>query len=149
MYDNNYLSHYGIKGQRWGVRRFQNADGSINRANKRSPTSGEKKETVKKVAKGVVIAAAVVGSAWVAQKYGGRAIRGAKAAKYSAKPTTKAHRVTKARRDMGYYKNYKTGRINLNRTMPTTSVSRGSLFVQNSSMLTQPVSQLTKSTLGL
>ena len=24
-----YLAHYGIKGQRWGVRRFQNNDGSL------------------------------------------------------------------------------------------------------------------------
>lgn len=30
----NYLSHYGIKGQKWGVRRFQNADGSLTSAGK-------------------------------------------------------------------------------------------------------------------
>lgn len=27
--DNTYLEHYGIKGQQWGVRRFQNEDGSL------------------------------------------------------------------------------------------------------------------------
>lgn len=28
-YEENYLAHYGIKGQKWGIRRFQNADGSL------------------------------------------------------------------------------------------------------------------------
>lgn len=28
-YYDEYLEHHGIKGQRWGVRRFQNADGSL------------------------------------------------------------------------------------------------------------------------
>ena len=27
--DNPYLCHHGIKGQHWGVRRFQNKDGSL------------------------------------------------------------------------------------------------------------------------
>lgn len=30
--DNNFLIHYGIKGMHWGVRRFQNADGSLTKA---------------------------------------------------------------------------------------------------------------------
>ena len=30
-----YLVHHGIKGQRWGVRRFQNTDGSLTTAGKR------------------------------------------------------------------------------------------------------------------
>lgn len=29
MYYRNYLYHHGIKGQRWGIRRFQNPDGSV------------------------------------------------------------------------------------------------------------------------
>lgn len=29
LYETNYLMHYGIKGQKWGVRRFQNDDGTL------------------------------------------------------------------------------------------------------------------------
>lgn len=28
-----YIKHHGIKGQRWGIRRFQNKDGSLIRSN--------------------------------------------------------------------------------------------------------------------
>lgn len=31
----NELYHHGIKGQRWGVRRYQNPDGSLTSAGKR------------------------------------------------------------------------------------------------------------------
>lgn len=27
--DGTYLIHHGIKGQRWGIRRFQNPDGTL------------------------------------------------------------------------------------------------------------------------
>ena len=37
MYNNQYteLYHFGIKGQKWGVRRYQNADGSLTEAGKK------------------------------------------------------------------------------------------------------------------
>lgn len=31
----NYIMHHGIKGQRWGVRRFENPDGTLTDAGKR------------------------------------------------------------------------------------------------------------------
>lgn len=30
-----YLAHHGVKGMRWGVRKYQNADGSLNEAGKK------------------------------------------------------------------------------------------------------------------
>lgn len=40
-----YLVHHGILGQRWGVRRFQNPDGSLTKAGKKRYA----KETMKKL----------------------------------------------------------------------------------------------------
>ena len=34
-YNNDYLMHYGVKGMKWGVRRYQNADGSLTPAGKK------------------------------------------------------------------------------------------------------------------
>lgn len=33
-YEDNYLMHHGIKGQKWGSRRWQNSDGTFNEAGK-------------------------------------------------------------------------------------------------------------------
>lgn len=53
----DYLVHHGIKGQKWGVRRYQNEDGSYTEAGKKRRGIG------KKVAIGVGIAAAGTGAA--------------------------------------------------------------------------------------
>lgn len=39
-----YLQHHGIKGQRWGVRRFQNEDGTLTEAGKRHKAKEYQKE---------------------------------------------------------------------------------------------------------
>lgn len=41
----NELYHYGVKGMRWGVRRYQNPDGSL--------TAAGKKRVSKKIQKGI------------------------------------------------------------------------------------------------
>lgn len=44
-YNYDYLEHHGIMGQKWGIRRFQNADGSLTAAGKeRYSSNGRKKE---------------------------------------------------------------------------------------------------------
>ena len=48
--DNNYLQHYGILGMKWGVRRYQNKDGSLTSAGKKSSNeSTPKKWTLRDV----------------------------------------------------------------------------------------------------
>ena len=34
-YDSDYLQHHGILGQKWGIRRFQNPDGTLTEAGKK------------------------------------------------------------------------------------------------------------------
>lgn len=34
-YNSDYLAHYGVKGMRWGVRRYRNEDGSLTEAGKK------------------------------------------------------------------------------------------------------------------
>lgn len=38
MENNDYLAHYGVKGMRWGVRRYRNEDGSLNARGKKKLT---------------------------------------------------------------------------------------------------------------
>jgi len=65
----NEIKHYGIKGQRWGVRRFQNDDGSLKNKAKNKFKTGEQKqkkeltpeEKKARTAKGFKIAGGILG----------------------------------------------------------------------------------------
>ena len=43
--DQNELYHHGVLGQKWGVRRYQNSDGSLTSAGKRRALSMQNKYT--------------------------------------------------------------------------------------------------------
>ena len=47
LYSCNDLQHHGIKGMKWGVRRFQNPDGSLTAAGRRRYDVGEARQTMK------------------------------------------------------------------------------------------------------
>lgn len=51
MSDSLYLAHHGIKGQKWGVRRFQNPDGSLTEAGRRRAAKNEYRTTKKSIKK--------------------------------------------------------------------------------------------------
>ena len=66
-----YLVHHGIKGQRWGIRRYQNEDGSWTEAGKKHRGL----DIAKKVGKGVAVGAGVAAA-------GQAAVVGVAASKY-------------------------------------------------------------------
>lgn len=45
--ETDFLAHYGIRGQRWGVRRYQNPDGSLTDAGKRRYSTNAKKGSLR------------------------------------------------------------------------------------------------------
>ena len=66
------ISHHGVKGMKWGVRRYQNKDGSLTPAGKKrqkEPIDPErKKKIIKRVVAGAALAATVAGAAYYVSK---------------------------------------------------------------------------------
>lgn len=79
-----YLAHHGIKGQRWGIRRYQNLNGTWTNAGKEryGDSSGESGaltgktsiSTKRKAAIGMAVVTGTVLTAYLVKKYGGRNI---------------------------------------------------------------------------
>ena len=68
---NGELYHYGVKGMKWGIRRYQNKDGSLTPAGKKHAerTDDARKKTIaKKVAAAVVMTATVTAAAALYRK---------------------------------------------------------------------------------
>ena len=60
---NDYLIHHGILGQKWGVRRFQNEDGSLTPAGKQRKKMDDKtKDYIKKGALATASVLLVIGA---------------------------------------------------------------------------------------
>ncbi|MBQ0088544.1 MAG: hypothetical protein KBT27_04335 [Prevotellaceae bacterium] len=68
-YESNYLSHYGVLGMKWGVRRYQNKDGSLTSEGKKRRADDDRKDTIKKVAIGVGAAATVAAGLYFTNNY--------------------------------------------------------------------------------
>ena len=65
LFSDSYLEHYGVLGMKWGVRRYQNADGSLTLKGKKrygNKTHKDKKGLTDKQKKALIIGASTIGA---------------------------------------------------------------------------------------
>ena len=90
-YSQFYLEHHGIKGQKWGVRRFQNKDGTRIKKSKGSNKAIDFiKKNHKTILKTAMTAASIAGTAYVIKKSGIKISDVPNLLKWSAKHPVKA-----------------------------------------------------------
>lgn len=117
MTDDGYLIHYGIKGQHWGVRRFQNEDGSRTQAglahdrelyaqqtgkissgksttdssSRQKGLTDDQKDTLKAIGKAALIAGGVAAAGYVyaRNRVAKNVVSGAESVKIGVESTTK------------------------------------------------------------
>lgn len=66
---NSELYHHGVLGQKWGVRRYQNKDGSLTAAGRNRKTNTESEQLVKRVAAATIMTATVAAGTVYAAKH--------------------------------------------------------------------------------
>ena len=65
----NQLYHHGIKGQRWGVRRYKNEDGSLTKAGQRRSKINAASDNISAIISGV-IGSSLIASAYISSTKG-------------------------------------------------------------------------------